>query len=303
MKITAVVLTFNEELHIGRCISSLMRVTDRILIVDSYSTDKTVELATASGARVIQHAFINHAQQFNWALEHLNEDDEWVFRVDADEYLDDALVDAIQMHLAQDATVDGYYVQRRLIFQGRDIRHGMVYPVNILRLFRRGKGTCIERWMDEHIQVTGATSVLSGTLFDHNLQPLTWWTAKHNRYASLEAIEQLDQKYHFLRNENAPQPEERLTVSLKRWAKHHLYGALPPGARAFVYFLFRYIIALGFLDGREGTTFHVLQGFWYRYLVDAKAAEVERYIRDTNCDIQTAIQNVLQITVSTAPRD
>lgn len=294
MKLTAIILTFNEERHIERCIDSVRQVTSDILVIDSHSTDQTVQLAKAAGARVLTHAFTNHAAQFNWALDQLGEDTTWVFRVDADEYLDAELAQAIREQLpCTEAT--GLYVQRRLVFQGRDIRHGLVYPVRILRLFRRGRGRCIQRLMDEHVQVDGSTAVLPGTLTDHSLNTLTWWTAKHNRYASLEAIEQLNLKYWFLLEASTDAPPEKTAFSAKRWAKQHVYGRLPAGVRAFVYFFFRYVLALGFLDGRSGTAFHVLQGFWYRYLVDLKIDEVERHMAQTGLDPKSAIKDILDI--------
>lgn len=294
MKLTAIILTFNEARHIERCIDSVRQVTSDVLVIDSHSTDQTVPLAQAAGARVLSHAFTNHAAQFNWALDQLNGDTDWVFRVDADEYLDAELARSIREQLPHTEAA-GLYVQRRLVFQGRDIRHGLVYPVRILRLFRRGRGRCIERLMDEHIQVDGPTEVLPGTLTDHSLNTLTWWTAKHNRYASLEAIEQLNLKHHFLPETGTDKPPEKPAFSAKRWAKHHVYGRLPAGARAFAYFFFRYVLALGFLDGRSGTAFHVLQGFWYRYLVDLKVDEVERHMACTGLDPKSAIKDILDI--------
>jgi glycosyltransferase involved in cell wall biosynthesis len=295
MKITAIVLSHNEEMHIERCIASIRRVTPHVLLVDSFSTDKTVALAEASGATVIQHPFTNHASQLNWGLSQIPEDTDWVLRVDADEYLDDELVDTLRTRLPE-VSAKGVYIKRRLIFQGRDIRYGMVYPVYILRLFRRGHAHCVERLMDEHMQVDGPTVTLPGTLYDHNLRSLTWWTAKHNRYASLEAVEQLDRKYHFLRaDQHEAEQTELKMLSLKRLAKHHVYGRLPGGARAFLYFFFRYVLAFGFLDGRAGTAFHFLQGFWYRYLVDAKVNEVERVMSCQQCDIRQAIEQTLDI--------
>ena len=297
MKLTVIILTFNEALHIERCIQNAQQVSRDILVVDSGSTDDTVALGERLGARVLHHAFTTHAAQMNWALTQLDADTDWVLRMDADEYMDQVLVEAIQEELPT-TQVHGLYVQRRMIFQGRDIRYGLVYPVNILRLFRHGHGRCMDRWMDEHVEVTGATAVLKGTMYDHNLRPLTWWTTKHNRYASLEAVEQLNLKHRFLRSTGDAHAQERLGFSLKRWIKHQVYGRLPPGARALAYFLFRYVLALGFLDGKAGTAFHVLQGGWYRYLVDAKVAEVERYMRDHHCDIATAVEQVLDVRLS-----
>jgi hypothetical protein len=84
---------------------------------------------------------------------------------------------------------------------------------------------------------------------------------------------------------------------LKRWLKEKVYVRLPGGFRAFAYFFYRYALRLGFLDGKEGTAFHFLQGFWYRYLVDAKVAEVKRYIEVHNCSVTMGIKQVLGIKV------
>jgi hypothetical protein len=84
---------------------------------------------------------------------------------------------------------------------------------------------------------------------------------------------------------------------VKRWLKERLYARLPAGFRAFAYFFYRYVLRLGFLDGRAGTAFHFLQGFWYRYLVDAKLMETKRYMRDKNVDIKKAIADVLDVQV------
>jgi hypothetical protein len=181
------------------------------------------------------------------------------------------------------------------IFQGRLIRFGGFFHIRILRLFRYGRGRCEDRWMDEHIKVTGRTTNFRGVLIDENLNSLTWWCDKHNRYASREAVEMLNLKYGFLPSDSVAGLANGSQASFKRLVKERVYARLPAGFRALTYFFYRYVIRLGFLDGRTGTTFHVLQGFWYRYLVDAKVAEVERYMRKQRCDVVEAIAVVLDI--------
>jgi len=149
--------------------------------------------------------------------------------------------------------------------------------------------------MDEHIKVAGPTVDFSGELIDDNLRSLTWWTAKHNQYASREAVDLLNLEYHFMPHDTVARLRGGHQAGVKRWLKEQVYAQLPGGFRAFAYFCYRYVIRLGFLDGQAGTAFHFLQGFWYRYLVDAKVAEVKRVMRETGCDVVGAIERVLEI--------
>lgn len=296
MKITAVILTLNEEQHLQRCLVSLREVVNDLVVVDSFSSDGTLSIAAAHGAHVLQHSFESHARQFNWGLNQLNEDTDWILRIDADEYLTPELVAEIRDRLATlSPEVTGVYLRRRMTFQGRLIRHGGVFPVKVLRLFRYGHGECENRWMDEHIKVDGPTTEFTGELIDDNLNSLTWWTEKHNKYACREAVDLLNLEYGFMPHDSVAALRGASQAGFKRWLKERVYTRLPGGLRAFVYFLYRYVLRLGFLDGQAGTAFHFLQGFWYRYLVDAKVAEVRRYMRTNGADIREAIDKVLGI--------
>ena len=110
---------------------------------------------------------------------------------------------------------------------------------------------------------SGRTVRVEGDLIDDNLNSLSWWTDKHNGYASREAVELLNLEFKFLQRVDGILPSERSRAG-KQWVKENIYAILPPGIRALLYFTYRYVMQLGFLDGRIGTTFHVLQGFWYR---------------------------------------
>lgn len=300
----AIVLTFNEELHIERCLASLKGVADEVLIVDSYSTDHTVEIAHARGAKVVQNAWVNHATQFNWALKHLAANTEWILRIDADEYLTPELRGEIQQRLpGLSLDVDGVYCGRKMKFQGKLIRFGGVFPIRVLRLLRNGRGWCEKRWADEHIKVTGKTVDFPGLLIDDNLNSLTWWTGKHNEYASREAVDLLNLEFGFMPHDSVAKLKGGKHAEVKRWLKEVVYARLPLGYRAFVYFIYRYVVRIGFLDGQEGTAFHLLQGFWYRYLVDAKIAEVKRYMTRNSVGVVEAIGKVLGVNLGDCCRE
>ncbi|MCA9909602.1 MAG: glycosyltransferase family 2 protein [Anaerolineae bacterium] len=298
MNLTAIILTLNEESHLPRCLKSLQGVADKVVVADCFSTDQTLAIAEAEGARVVQNAWVNHATQFNWALSQLDLNTDWVMRIDADEYLTPELALEIRDRLSELGNeVEGVFVNRRMTFQGRLIRYGGVFPVRVLRLFRYGKGACENRWMDEHIKVAGVTTVFSGELIDDNLNSLTWWTDKHNSYANREAVDLLNLEYGFMPYDTVACLRGGSQAGVKRWLKERVYAYLPGGFRAFSYFFYRYVLRFGFLDGQAGTTFHVLQGFWYRYLVDAKVAEVRRYMRNEGATIEVAIERVLRIKI------
>jgi glycosyltransferase involved in cell wall biosynthesis len=282
-EVTVIILTRDEELHIARAIASVKGFAARVLVVDSGSTDSTVALARAAGAEVISNAWTTHAAQFNWALDQIAGQGGWVLRLDADEVVTPELASEIARGLPD---VAGLYLRRNIRFQGAMVRYGGVYRLPNLRLFREGRGRAEARWMDEHIVVDGPTAHLSGAIVDDNLGPLDGWIAKHNGYASREVADLL------LRPNDGGQHH-----GAKRWVKRHLYGHLPGGARAVAYFLYRYLLRGGFRDRAAARRFHVLQGFWYRYLVDAKLAEVRRHMQATGATPARALEEVLGLRV------
>lgn len=278
--LTALILTFNEEIHIERCLKSVFQITGHAFVVDSFSTDATVVLARSLGAQVWQHEFVNHAAQLAWALENLPIETPWVMRVDADELITADLATEITSRLnATDSGVDGFLVPLYVSFEGALIRHGG-YPQWQLRLWRNGKAAIEQRWMDEKIVVKGdLIEKLHGEYIDDNLNGITWWTNKHNGYATREAIDLLNRKYSFLPAPRGKAVDIHRDSASKRWIKENVYSRLPFGFRAFLFFIYRIVFRLGFLDGRAGFTFHILQGFWYRFLVDVKVWEVQRRMR------------------------
>jgi glycosyltransferase involved in cell wall biosynthesis len=281
LSLVVVVLTYNEEAHIERLLLCLRRLGTEVFIIDSYSTDNTVAVARALGARVIQHAFVNHAQQFQWALDNIRMDSDWIMRLDADELLEPELVEEIRAKLSTlPSDVVGVNLKRRHIFMGRWIRHGGRYPLTLLRIWRRGQGRIENRWMDEHMVVWGGrTLTFDNDFADHSLNDLSFFIDKHNKYATREAIDRLNEDLSLFAHDDAVSSGASSSQArMKRFVKQRFYNRLSFGVGPLCYFLWRYVAQLGFLDGREGLIYHFLQGFWYRFLVEAKVLELRHAI-------------------------
>ena len=276
--ISFVVLTYNEEKHIERCIKSLLPFAEEVWVVDSFSTDRTMEIAEGLGAKTVAHEFQNQAQQFNWAIGNLDITGDWIWRVDADEYISEDLGRKVTETIATcDADVNGIYVNKAIVFQGRKLKHGGWYPAPQIKVIRKGYGESENKVMDEHLIITsGRTVYVDGDQTDENLNDLTWWTAKHNGYASREAVNMLQMQYEM--DADAEGVEAKFwgnDAERKRWLKVR-YARMPLFVRPFAYFFIRYVVKRGFLDGKAGFTWYVLQGFWYRFLVDAKVYEIKK---------------------------
>jgi glycosyltransferase involved in cell wall biosynthesis len=285
--LTVIILAQNEARHIARCIASIRAVADRIIVVDSGSEDDTCALAEAAGAEVVCHAWTNYAQQFNWAIEHSGVTGGWTMRLDADEVVAPDLADKIRNLItttSPDSPIAGITIDRAIHFLGKKIRWGGMYPTQVIRVWRSGKGRVENRWMDEHVVVTGQVVHLKGEIADINLNSIGWWTAKHNNYATREAIDQLT-----IDTRADIQGEIGTQARRKRWLKDNFYARLPLGLRPMLYFTYRYFMLLGFLDGWQGLAFHGLQGFWYRFLVDVKIAELKTLMAERGQDLATVV--------------
>ena len=276
--LTIIILTKNEEQNLKKCIESFRNVSKRVVIIDSYSTDKTVELAKSLGAEVYKHQFENHAAQFNWALDNINLQTEWVMKVDADEEFTPELADEIDKKLdALPKNINGVILRRRVYFMGKWLKHGGKYPELLLRIFRVGHGMSEMKLMDEHLIVTdGDVVTFKNDFLDNNNKSLEWWINKHNWYSDKEVLEQQIKADNANNEETVEETATSIQAKVKRFIKNHGYYSLPKFFRAHMYFIYRYYIRLGFLDGIEGKIYTFLQAYWYRYLVDAKMYECEK---------------------------
>lgn len=274
--LTVLILAQNEEKNIARSVSSVDTIAKRIIVVDSGSTDRTMEIAKENGAEVVQHSpFINYATQFNWGLNNTNIDTKWIFRLDADEQVTPELAEEIEKALEEHDhdDVNGFEVRCKVIFLGRWIKHGGTYPLIIPRIFRRGYGSVEMRKMDEHTLIEGKVLCLNNDLVHYDFKGLEPWIAKHNNYSDRECqdyYERLERHHDQLQGKWSGNQRQR-----KRFLKNGVYYNLPKFWRAWLYYVYRYYIRLGFLDGKEGKIFCFLQAYWYRFLVDAKIYEKE----------------------------
>lgn len=279
-KTAVVVLTKNEERNLDACLDSLAGWASEIFVVDSHSTDRTVEVARSYDAQVVAHSFESHARQWNWALQNLPIRSTWVLGLDADQRVTPELAAAIRQWIesSASATVDGCYIRRKQVFRGKWIRHGGYYPKYLLKLFRLGAGRVDDGdRVDHHFSVDGPVAKLKSDIIEDNQNEadLTAWIEKHSRYALLQAIEEHE------RSGRRPalssvfgNPDERTL-----WLKG-IWSTLPLYVRPALLFIYRYFFRLGFLDGKQGFIFHFLQSFWYRLLVDIKLDELRALAAD-----------------------
>jgi len=299
LDLSVIILTYNEEQHLVRSILSVRDIAANIYVIDCFSDDRTQEIAKSFGAQVYENRWINHSNQFNWALDILPISTQWILRLDADEVVSDELKQELKTRLqALSGDVSGIYIKRRMVFMDRWICHGDMYPVFMLRLFRTGLGRCEMRWMDEHIKISHGTTILfEHDIVDHNLNNLTWWTAKHNNYATREAVDLLNIRYNFVDYDEVTPDIWGSQAQRKRWLKIK-YAHLPLFVRPLLYFVYRYFIKLGFMDGKEGLVYHFLQGFWYRFLVDAKMFEIRKKCGGDKDIIAAMLKNEYGIDIS-----
>ena len=224
--------------------------------------------------RFPEHTFVDFAKQRNYALEHLPIRSEWVLFLDADEWLPDTLKREITLVIGSSPVENGFYINRRLIWMGRWIRRGY-YPTWILRLVRNGKAHCEDRAVNEHLIVDGPTATLRNDFIHEDNKGVADWIDKHNRYATAESLQLFNMR-------STPGYREIDTRAFgtqaqrKRWLRYKVWNRLPPLFRPFLYFCYRYILAGGFLDGREALAYHFLQGLWFPMLIDIKYLELKR---------------------------
>lgn len=271
--------TFNEEHHIERALTSAFQLTDKVFVVDSYSTDRTVDIAERMGAKVYQYkweADSNWAKKFNWTLTNVPFDTEWIMRQDADEYFTPELIAKVKNDLPNvPAEVTAISINRREYFMRRWMKHGGAYPKAMVRIIRKGKAFFEARMIDEHVEVTeGESWYWNVDLCDDKIISLTKWVANHNTHAIKEAIVLIDNEIGL--TGSGDDGAKLDTDARRKRRKKGFYGKLPYFWRAWGFFFYRYFLRLGFLDGVEGFLYCFLQCLWYRNLADAKIVECYR---------------------------
>ncbi|NMF66782.1 glycosyltransferase family 2 protein [Brasilonema octagenarum] len=286
------ILTYNEEIDIAACIESAM-LSDDIIVVDSCSSDRTVEIANRYPVRVVQHAFESHGRQRTWMLENISPKYEWVYILEADERMTPELFAECQK-ASRNPDYIGYYAAERVMFMNSWIRRSTQYPRYQLRLFRHGKVWFTDYGHTEREVCDGSTSFLKETYPHYTSgKGFSRWIDKHNRYSTDEARETLYQ----LQNGTVSWKDLFFGKSEveRRRALKNLSLRLP--ARPIIRFLYMYFILGGCLDGRAGFTWCTLQAF-YEYLILLKVWEM-KHMPTPKLDAQVS-KNQATLLVSTS---
>ena len=267
--ITAIILTKNESKNIFDCINAIKDIVDRVVVVDSFSDDNTVEIAKSLGAEVHQHIFEGYSKQYRYAVEIANVKTTWILRIDADERILERQAKQISKLTKENTTtnVTGIILRYRIDFMGKLLKHGGSYPWKKLAIYKAGAGNIEIRNMDEHIILDYGDVVESTEPGIHySYRDLVYQTDKQNWYSTREMMD-------FIEYENRNKNDK---LDKRTWFKMNIYYKLPLGFRAWLLYIYKYYLQLGFLDGTEGKIYAFLGTYFYRYLVDAKIYEQKK---------------------------
>jgi len=272
-----IILTFNEEQHLPRLLQSINDLEAPVFILDSGSTDHTIEIGQQFGATFLFNAFENHPKQWDFALKNFPVITPWVICLDADQEVSPELKERLRNFKDEEyQNINGIYFNRKNFFKGRWIKHGGYYPFYLLKMFRFGIGfSDTNEAMDHRFNAPGGSMVWKdGIIKEENLKEnqIRFWIEKHNRYSDLLALEEVERMQNARGQTEQPRfwgsPNQR-----KAWFKRQ-WWRLPRYVRPGLYFTQRMIFQLGLLDGRTGIIFHFLQAFWFRLVVDIKIDEL-----------------------------
>ena len=266
--VSVLIPTKNEERNLDACLASVEWAGERV-VFDSFSDDRTLEIAAEHGAKIVQRPFDDFATHKNWALAEIPFAHPWVLLLDADERATPELAAEISRLLDDQPAHDGYHLARKVFWRGRWLKHGGRYPDYSIRLIRLGRARYERRLVHEHMVVEGSTGYLRQPLLHDDDKGVERYIERHNHYSTLEAVEVLraetgdgDGLSPDLRRRG---PQRRR--ALKQWAYRHL------PARPLFVFLYLYLIRLGFLDRRAGFDSALLRAI-YEYQIDLKLNEL-----------------------------
>ena len=269
--LSIIIPVLNEELLLPRVLASVKRLGVEVFILDSGSTDRSVEIAQSFGCHIAQGQWGSFSEKLNWGLTNLPFKTSWVMRLDADEYFTETFIAQIGYILqTMNDDVDGLIINRRVIFLGKWLKYGGMHPLEHLRISRVGRATYENRLLDEHVFVPGKTLKIPLDICDEESRGLANWSHKHIGYAETEC--------YILHNSLTSTKTWKSLSGSARWRRfirEELYSRSPLFMRPMGFFVYRYILQLGFLDGRPGFIYHILNAFWYRILIDALIFEAK----------------------------
>ncbi len=274
LPLSALLLTYNEETGIEACLKNICSFVEDVVVLDSFSTDRTLEIARRYPCRVVQHEFLNFAEQRNWALHNVDWKYDWLLTVDADETFPEPLMQEIGQAI-QSPDVNGYWINRRYIFLERWIKYGAKYPLWTVRMYRRSKTRHEDRASTAHALVEGKTARLQNDIIHEDLKDLYSLLHRHNRYSTADAMELLLLEHGLLKRGVEPRLLGNV-VERRRWIKDKLWPMLP--FRPLLIFCYQYFARFGFLDGYPGFIFCVLMSIQVFHM-DIKLYEMRRRLK------------------------
>jgi glycosyltransferase involved in cell wall biosynthesis len=276
--VTLIVTTRNEAPNIERCLRSAHGFIDQIFVIDSDSDDDTVAISRQY-AEVVNLPY-DHSRIipwiYQWALDNLPIQNDWVMILEADQIFTPALKEELQkVFSGPDIAETGFYVRRRQVFRGKTLRFGGYGSKYMLKLFRRSAGALDPEETDTRVYVRGPVGRLKSAIIEENRKEddILFYLQKHLRYADVFAREELKRYKEGFNWKLDPRlfgtPDQRVL-----WLKQ-IFSGLPLYIRPFLYFFYRYVVLLGFLDGKQGAIFHFMQAFWFRLVWDIRLEELK----------------------------
>jgi|TARA_B110000977_G_C11088756_1_gene495885 glycosyltransferase involved in cell wall biosynthesis len=268
-KLVIIILTYNSEKIINETVSAAKKISKNIIIVDSYSKDKTIQIVKKLKCQIIKRRFVNYSEQRNFIIKKCNNIYQWQLHLDSDEILSSVLIKNIKNIIKYNRKNNAYIVKRHIYFLNKKIKFGCNANWH-LRLFPSNTSICEEKKYDQHFISKLKVKKIIGALDDRNINDLTSWINNHNKWSSLSATEKITKSKNLVKPKFFGNSIER-TKFIK-----NIILLLPIGFKGFALFITKYFLLLGFLDGKVGFIYCFLNSFWFHTLIDAKKIESKR---------------------------
>jgi|TARA_B110000858_G_scaffold190789_1_gene239223 glycosyltransferase involved in cell wall biosynthesis len=266
-KIAIIILTYNSEEIIKKTITSAKKISKDIIILDSFSKDKTIKIAKKLKCKILKRKFSNYSDQRNFIIKKCNNLYQWQLHIDSDEILSEKLIKNIKNILDVNVQNNSYLIKRHVYFLHKKLLFGGAANWH-LRLFPSKSSTCEDKKYDQHFISKLRTKKIKGPLFDFNIKNLNDWTNTHNKWSSLASNEKVYSSVNLVKSDFFGNNIER-----NRFIKNTI-SYLPIGIKGFTLFVIKYFLLLGFLDGKVGFIYAFLNSFWFHTLSDAKKFEL-----------------------------
>lgn len=260
LNITVIIICQNEEENIKYAIDSVINHFSQVIVVDSYSKDETVNIVKSyQVVDLYQNEYHNWAQQRNWALKNCNIINEYVFFLDADEYIGNDFIIELKNILSKNKGDLTIYVNPVLVFFNKKLKYAYGHPI-IKRIFKKDKVEFVCEGAREYSIASGDEYYMKAPLFHHNRKSFKQWIIKHINNAEMEA------RYYF--EEKRSIKENVKAYNINNLIRKKVWNKLPIILRPFIYFIYRYFFRFGFIDGIFGFIYCFFHSFWYQLLID-----------------------------------